>query len=147
MTMKITPFTQMSGAFRARIVKTWHISSEHSPAEAAARLNDIAVDNGFVRRLKPVPGTALAEWGKSGITPLWAALAALVLLLQNGWCPVADEEWAGFAALYIQLCKSKELTALLEGLPASIDRPLATGWICAAIEEDERYRLTKKVAP
>lgn len=147
MTMKITPFTQMSGAFRARVVKTWHMSTEHSPAEAAAHLNDIAVDNGFVRRLKPVPGTALAEWGKSGITPLWAALAALVLLLKSGWRPVAEEEWAGFAALYIQLCKSKELASLLAGLPATIDRAMATGWLCAAIEEDERYRLTKKVTP
>lgn len=146
MTMKLTPFTQMSGAFRARVVKTWHMSTELSPANAAVRLNDIAVESGFVRRTKPVPGTALTEWGKSGVTPLWAALAALVLLLASGWRPESEEEWAGFSSLYIQLCKTKELAALLDGLPASVDRPCATGWICAAIEEDERYRLTKKVA-
>lgn len=144
MTMKLTPFSQLSGAFRARVVKTWHMSSDHSPAEAAEVLNDLAVESGFVRRLKPVPGAALAEWGKSGITPLWAALAALSLLLSNKWQPDTDEEWAGFAALYIQLKKSKELDALLASLPESISIPIATGWLCAAIEEDERYRLAKK---
>lgn len=41
----------------------------------------------------------------------------------------------------------QELAALLEGLLASIERAVATGWLCAAIEEDERYRSTKKVAP
>ncbi|MBU9818611.1 hypothetical protein J1782_01735 [Rahnella sp. BCC 1045] len=146
MSVKLTPFTQLSGAFRARIVKTWHISSDLSPAEAAAHLNDVAVEHSFVRRAKPVPGAALAEWGRSGVTPLWAALAALVLLLKTGWRPASDEEWAGFAALYIQLCKSKELAVLTVELPASIDQSLATGWLCAAIEEDERYLLTKKVA-
>lgn len=144
MTMKLTPFTQLSGAFRARVVKTWHMSSEHSPSVAAGVLNDLAVESGFVRRLKPVPGSALAEWGKSGVTPLWAALAALSLLLQDKWQPGSDEEWAGFAALYIQLRKSKELPELLAGLPETINSPVASGWLCAAIEEDERYRLAKK---
>lgn len=144
MSMKLTPFSQMSGAFRARIVKTWHMSSDHSSTEAAARLNDIAVENGFVRRAKPVPGSALGEWGKTGVTPLWAALAALVLLIKNGWQPVTNEEWAGFSALYIQLRKSKDLVVLTDTLPASITADLAAGWLCAAIEEDERYRLTRK---
>lgn len=144
MSMKLTPFSQMSAAFRARIVKTWHMSTDHSSAEAATFLNDIAVENGFVRRAKPVPGSALGEWGKTGITPLWAALAALVLLIQNGWQPATNEEWAGFSALYIQLRKSKELPALTDSLPASIAADIAAGWLCAAIEEDERYRLTKK---
>lgn len=144
MNMKVTPFSQMSGVFRARIVKTWHMASTHSPAAAAEILNDVAVDMGFVRRAKPVPGSALGEWGKSGVTPLWAALAAFVLLLKNGWQPANNEEWAGFAALYIQLNKTKELSALLVELPDSFDQEKAAGWVCAAIEEDERYRLAKK---
>lgn len=146
MTMKLTPFSQMSGAFRARIVKTWHMSTAHSPAEAAAVLNDTAVECDFVRRAKPVPGTALGEWGKSGVTPLWAALAALTLLLKNDWVPADSEEWAGFSALYIQLSKSKELPDLIGRLPASFDRAVSAGWLCAAIEEDERYRLTRKLS-
>lgn len=145
MTMKVTPFSQMSGIFRARIVKTWHMSSDHSSTTAAAYLNDIAVNSGFVRRAKPVSGSALGEWSKTGITPLWAALAALVLLIQNGWKPATNEEWAGFSALYIQLRKSKDLAILTDTLPATITAEHAAGWLCAAIEEDERYRLTKKV--
>lgn len=140
----MTPFSTLSGAFRARIVKTWAMTTEFSPAEASAVLNEIAIKQGYRRQAEPVPGSALAEWGKTGNTPLWAAQAALDLLLNDSWVPLSDEEWAGLAAIYITGHKNAEFETLVDSLPASVDKRIAAGWFAAAIEENLRYKLTKK---
>lgn len=140
----MTPFSTLSGAFRARIVKTWSMKTELSPALASAVLNQIAIEHGYRRQVEPVPGSALAEWGKTGNTPLWAAQAALVLLLNDNWLPITDEEWAGFAAIYITGHKDAEFETLVNSLPVNIDKKIAAGWLAAAIEENLRYKLTKK---
>lgn len=140
----ITPFSKLAGAFRARIVKTWLMKTEYSPAVAAGVLNETAVNNKYVRRASPVPGAALGEWGKSGVTPLWAAQASLTLLLDMGWTPGSEEEWAGFAAIYLQSHKSEEFESLISSLPENIDHQMAAGWLAAAIEEDLRFRQSKK---
>ncbi|MDB6375015.1 hypothetical protein [Photorhabdus bodei] len=138
-----TPFSVLSGAFRARLVKTLIMSTDLSASAGAALLNSVALENGFIRREKPVPASALAEWSKENSTPLWAALAALTLLLNKGWVPISNEEWAGFASLFIKRQKSKDLDELLDVLPAQFDKSIAAGWISAAIEENKCYKVTK----
>ncbi|MCW7764562.1 hypothetical protein [Photorhabdus luminescens] len=141
--MTNTPFSMLSCAFRARLVKTWIMSSGLSAVTGAELIHKVALENGFIRREKPVPGSALAEWSKKQSTPLWAALAALMLLLEKGWFPLNNEEWAGFASLFIKMQKSKNLDELLDALPEKFDKLIAAGWISAAIEEDECYKIIK----
>ncbi|CAI2536097.1 hypothetical protein [Serratia ficaria] len=143
--MSKSPFSVLSGAFRARVVKTWSMSIDSTQAEAAVILTEEALKQGYIRRDKPVKGTTLAEWSKEQSTPLWAALAAISLLLQQQWTPKTHEEWAGFASLYIKMNKSTELDTLLDGLPVQIDPVIVAGWLCAAVEDDLCYRAIKRL--
>ncbi|CNL76097.1 MULTISPECIES: hypothetical protein [Yersinia] len=144
--MTNTPFSELSRAFRARVVKTWIMSTDFSAAVGAEVLKDTGVKHDFVRRENPVLGSSLAGWAKDGHTPLWASQSALMLLLEKNWIPVSHEDWAGFAAIFIKIHRDAELGALLDSVPASIDRDIAAGWLSAAIEEDARYKVSKKKA-
>ncbi|MEQ1967924.1 hypothetical protein ABLA30_13025 [Xenorhabdus nematophila] len=141
-----TPFVLMANAFRARVVKIWIIRTDLSAAQGAEKLTKTAVEHGFIRRDKPVFGTTLTSWTKGEIdTPLWAAKAALLLLIESGWIPDNDEEWAGFAAIFFAMQKTKELKELLDKLPIAFSSHVAiSGWLCAAIEEQERFKAVKQ---
>ncbi|CNI65996.1 hypothetical protein AB8896_21135 [Yersinia enterocolitica] len=142
--MTNTPFSELSRAFRARVVKTWIMSTEFSAAVGAEVLKDAGVKHDFVRRENPVLGSSLAGWAKDGHTPLWASQSALVLLLENNWTPVSHEDWAGFSSIFIKIHRDAEFGILLDSVPTSIDKDVAAGWLSAAIEEDARYRVSKK---
>ncbi|HCA3439675.1 TPA: hypothetical protein MO340_004238 [Salmonella enterica subsp. salamae serovar 35:g,m,s,t:-] len=149
--MKQTPFTTLAGAFRAQIVKQWAMSSQLTSAEAMQKLTSFAVELQLVKRDAPVLGTTMASWAKGvssigtkSVTPLWAAQAALLLMINAGWMPGNDQEWAGTASLFVTL-KGRQLESLLAALPTAWSVPVATGWLVAAIEQDERYLLNKKI--
>lgn len=141
-----TPFQQLSAQFRGSIVYRWAKDEDQSAAEAARTLTEHARDLNIISRELAVPGTALSEWNKRRQPPLWAALAAFDLTLKRGWRPVSNEEWAGFASLILKLSPGVSLDRLSESLPADIDLKIASGWIAAAIEEDQHYQVRKKMA-
>lgn len=136
----------MTSGFRTRIVKQWTMKQPGSPAEIASRLTELAKKLGLAHRHRSLPGAALAEWSRDNDTPLWAALTAFSAELTAGWRPDNQADWAGFAALYLKKNKSTELDVLLSGLPDDFDKPVAAGWLAAAIEEDLHYRTRKKLA-
>ncbi|MBD1225979.1 hypothetical protein [Xenorhabdus griffiniae] len=140
-----TPLITMSRSFRAKVVKIWIMGTDLSAAQGAMRLTEVAVTNGFIRRDKSVLGTTLTSWNIGKVeTPLWAAKAALSMLLESEWMPSNDEEWAGFATLFLTMNKSTQLADLLMLLPQRLASHVAvTGWLCAAIEEMERFNVVK----
>ncbi|MBC8947020.1 hypothetical protein [Xenorhabdus indica] len=140
-----TPLITMSKSFRAKVVKIWIMRTDLSAAQGAIRLTEIAVKHGFIRRDKPVLGTTLTSWTMGKVeTPLWAAKAALSMLLESEWIPSNDEEWAGFATIFLAMNKSTQLADLLMLLPQRLTSHAAlTGWLCAAIEEMERFNIVK----
>ncbi|MEQ1966205.1 hypothetical protein ABLA30_03955 [Xenorhabdus nematophila] len=141
-----TPLIMMSSSFRAKIIKIWIIRTSLSAAQGAAQLNEVAVKHGFVRRDKPVFGTTLTSWtlGQQ-LPPLWATQAALQMLIESDWTPSNDEEWAGFATIFLTMSKSTQLADLINELPLRFASHVATsGWLCAAIEENERYKVFKQ---
>lgn len=142
----LTPFQQLSSQFRGSIVHRWAKVEDQSAADAARTLTEHARHLNIVSRELAVPGAALSEWNKRKQPPLWAALAAFDLILKRGWRPVSNEEWAGFASLILKLSPGINLDSLSESLPADIDLHVASGWIAAAIEEDQHYRVRKKMA-
>ncbi|CCW28949.1 hypothetical protein ABLA30_22270 [Xenorhabdus nematophila] len=140
-----TPLIIMSRSFRAKVVKICIMRTDLSAAQGAIRLTEVAVRNDFIRRDKPVLGTTLTSWTMGSVeTPLWAAKAALSILLESEWIPSSDEEWAGFATIFLTMSKSTELADLLILLPQRVASHAAvTGWLCAAIEEMERFNAVK----
>ncbi|AOM41000.1 hypothetical protein [Xenorhabdus hominickii] len=140
-----TPLVLMSSSFRAKVVKIWIMRTNLSAAQGAELLTSVAVNNGFIRRDKPVFGATLTSWTMGKVeTPLWAAKAALLMLLESEWMPSNDEEWSGFATIFLTMSKSTQLTDLLIQLPQHIaDHIAVTGWLCAAIEEMERFNIVK----
>ena len=140
-----TPFTEMASGFRTRIVKQWAMKQTGSPSVTASQLTGLACELGLVNRERSVPGTALAEWARTGETPLWAAQAAFSAELKFGWRPVSPEDWAGFASLHFKIYKSMELDMLLSELPDDMDKIVAAGWLAAAVEEDRHFRTKKKL--
>lgn len=141
----ITPFSRLSADFRGTIVRRWAKSEQKSTAEAARILTGHARQLNLISRELAVPGSALTEWNKRKRPPLWAALAAFDLEIKRGWRPVTNEEWAGFASLILKLIPALKLESLSENLPADIDLRVASGWIVAAIEEEQHYRARKKM--
>lgn len=141
-----TPFQQLSAQFRGSIVYRWAKDEDQSAAEAARTLTEHARDLNIISREIAVPGAALSEWNKRKQPPMWAALAAFDLILKRGWRPVSNEEWAGFASLILKLSPCVNLDCLSDSLPEDIDMNIASGWIAAAIEEDQHYRVRKKMA-
>lgn len=140
-----TPFQQLSAQFRGDIVSMWVRGEDVSPAEAAKILTVHARNLNLISRELAVPGAALNEWNKRKQPPLWAALAAFDLILVRGWRPVSNHEWAGFASLSLKLAPGLTLQTLSEYLPADIDLNIVSGWIAAAIEEEQHYRARKKM--
>ncbi|MDE1475908.1 hypothetical protein [Xenorhabdus bovienii] len=123
-----TPLITMSSSFRAKVVKLWIIGTNLSAAQGVKRLNEVANENDFVRRDKPVPGTTLTSWTMGKIsTPLWAAQAALLMLIELEWIPENDEEWAGFATIFLTMHKSMQLSDLLRALPPRFSSHAACG--------------------
>ncbi len=144
--MKPTPFSVMATHFRGQIVKHWALQQPGTQAENAAALTEAAIRLGFVNRDRPVPGSALAEWATvPESTPVWAAQTALTLLMNAGWTPDSDQEWCGMAALIFRNSKKSPLEQLLQCLPAGVIKRIAAGWLAAAIEEDARYRASRKL--
>lgn len=149
--MKQTPFTTLAGAFRAHVVKQWVMNSGYSAADAMKVMTEYAVNNNLVKRDTPVPGSNVVSWatgttveGRKSTTPLWAAQAALLQLIEDGWVPESREEWAGAASLLLTL-NAVKLDVLLEKKPTAWPLDVATGWFVAAIEENERYQVSKKL--
>lgn len=143
--MKSTPFTEMATAFRGQIVRLWAQKYLGTQSEAAAALTEEAINLGYVKRSRPVPGTALLSWSSNPAeTPLWAALTALRLMLSHGWKPESNQEWCGMSALIFRSNRTLSLEQLVASLPESIDRQTASGWFVAAIEEDASYRYNRK---
>ncbi|MCW7550002.1 hypothetical protein OO184_19215 [Photorhabdus sp. APURE] len=140
-----TPLIRMSKEFRTKVVKIWIMRTDLSASQGAIRLTEVAVKHGFIRRDKPVFGTTLTSWTIGTVeTPLWAAKAALLMLLESEWVPSNDEEWAGFATIFLTMSKSLQLADLLILLPERVaSRTEVTGWLCAAIEEMERFNVVK----
>jgi hypothetical protein len=144
--MKQTPFSMMAMNFRGHIVKLWARQYSGSAAEAAAKLTQEAINEGYIIRTRPVPGTALADWSVSPqSTPLWAAQAALALMINAGWRPVSDDDWCGMSALLYKSCKELSLQQLIDQLPDGLEKRIAAGWFAAAIEEDAHYRTSRKL--
>ncbi|WP_455865331.1 hypothetical protein [Pantoea agglomerans] len=141
-----TPFTEMATVFRTRIVKQWAMKQDDAASSSACFLTEHARRTGLIKRERSITGSAMAEWGRRQETPLWAALAAFDLEITSGWRPHSNEEWAGFASLYLKIKKTTELDSLLEGLPEGMDGTIAAGWLAAAVEEDQHYRSRKKVS-
>ncbi len=141
-----TPFTRLSADFRSNIVRKWAMSEQKSAAEAARILTDHARELKLISRELAVPGSALTEWNKRKLPPLWAALAAFDLEIKRGWRPAQNEDWAGFASLLTKLVPALTLENLAEHLPADVDLRVASGWIVAAIEEEQHYRARKKIS-
>lgn len=149
--MKQTPFTTLAGAFRAQVVKQWVMASGHSAADAMKVLTDYAVGKNLVKRDTAMPGSNVASWstgltndGHQSITPRWAAQAALLLLIEGNWEPASQSDWAGASSLLVTLYTAK-LDLLLEHKPPTWPLDVATGWFVAAIEENERYQVSKKL--
>lgn len=141
----LTPFTELAVRFRGSVINIWVLSATGTAAEKAAFLTEHARRRGLISRDTPVPGSALNEWGKRKLSPMWAALAAFDLLIKNGWKPDTDAEWAGFAALLIKLRPDDDWGAICSSLPEGIPRDVAAGWLVAAIEEDHHYRTCKRL--
>jgi len=141
----VTPFTELAGKFRGSVINIWAQSSTGTAAEKAAFLTEHACQAGLISRETAVPGSALSEWSKRKVSPMWAALSAFDLLIKSGWRPETETEWAGFAALYIRLRPENDWASICAALPEGISREVATGWIIAAIEEDHHYRTRKKL--
>ncbi|WP_275555769.1 hypothetical protein [Mixta sp. Marseille-Q2659] len=49
------------------------------------------------------------------------------------------------AALIFRNSKKSPLEQLLQCLPAGVIKRIAAGWLAAAIEEDARYRASRKL--
>ncbi|WP_445493969.1 hypothetical protein [Photorhabdus sp. SF281] len=140
-----TPLITMSKTFRAKVVKMWIMGTDLSAAQGAAQLTKVAVENGLIGRDKPVFGAPFTSWTMRKVeTPLWAAKVVLLMLLESKWMPSNDEEWAGLATIFLTMSKSTQLADLLVQLPQHISSHVAiTGWLCAAIEELERFNIVK----
>lgn len=144
--MKTTPFTDMAWLFRGHIVKQWSLALQGSPFQVSASLTEAVVRFGYVTCFRPAPGTSFGEWAlRPEKIPLWAAQAALRLMLESGWTPISSMEWCGIAALFFKANKQCSLNELLTKLPTSIDRLIAAGWLAAAVEEGAHYRSSRKI--
>lgn len=138
-------FDDLAEQFLSAIVKTWVMRTNFTSAEAADVLVATAIQYGFLRdRERRLLGNTLNAWGKNKETPRWAMQSALALLLNDGWRPAAHSEWAAFATLFVMTVNAEELVPVLEQLPDGMDKEIAAGWICAALEEAARYRDRKK---
>lgn len=143
--MKSTPFTEMATEFRGHIVRLWVFQNQGTQSENAAVLTEAAIRLGLITRTRPVPGTALGSWFSApDTTPLWAAQAALALMLNNRWLPKSSLEWCGMCALIFRAHRKLPLEELVALIPEHIDSQIATGWFVAAIEEDVHYRASRK---
>ncbi|QZN96685.1 hypothetical protein [Symbiopectobacterium purcellii] len=141
----MTPYVALSTAFRSQIGKLWSINSELPQSKAAQALADEAYRSGLLNEPRKLSGTALADWGRSGKIPAWAALSALRLLINSGWRPASNVDWAGMTSLLLRLDKKLDtstgavLDELLALLPPGLDKNIAAGWFCAAIEEHKNF--------
>lgn len=141
----MTPYVVLSTAFRSQIGKLWSINSELPQSKAAQALADEAYRSGLLNEPRKLSGTALADWGRSGKIPAWAALSALRLLINSGWRPASNLDWAGMTSLLLRLDKKLDtstgavLDELLALLPPELDKNIAAGWFCAAIEEHKNF--------
>lgn len=108
-------------------------------AETGVILVDFAVQKGLSERQLPIYGDTLRSWGDENTAPLWACKAALLLLMQNGWEPRSNTEWAVFAYLFIRINQNKFLSDLLPLLPVHYESTTAAGWLCAALEAQQNF--------
>lgn len=137
-------FAEQAEQFLSVIVKTWVMSTNLTSANAADVLVSTAIHNGFLRdRERPLLGNTINAWGKSKKAPRWAMQSAMTMLLNEGWLPKIHSEWAAFAALLIMTVNVDTLESILDLLPEKMDKNIAAGWICAAVEDAARYQDRK----
>lgn len=133
-------FADQASSVLSTIVKTWAMRTNYTSAAAAEVLVATAVEKGFLRdREKLLTGSLLNAWGRKKKAPRWAMQSAMAMLIDDGWQPVTNAEWAAFASLYIMTVNADTLALALERLPVGMDRAIAAGWICAAAENAARY--------
>ncbi|EMF07170.1 hypothetical protein [Serratia marcescens] len=137
-------FADQAEQFLPSIVKTWIMRTDLTSAKAADVLVATAIHHGFLRdRERPLLGNTINAWGKSKKTPRWAMQSAMVMLLDDGWRPETHAEWAAFAELFIMTVNVEMLEPVLALLPEGMDKDIASGWICAAVEDAARYQDRK----
>lgn len=134
-----TPMSELAQQ-RSLIINAWSYLSKTSAAKCAGMLMACATTHRYTNRTSPIKGATLDSWIKEGNAPLWACKAALVLCLSEKWQPSNTTEWAVFSYLYIRLEDSvHSLEDITHSLPSHIPTDIATGWICAAIEEQSHF--------
>ncbi|MBK4769025.1 MAG: hypothetical protein FT726_05000 [Pantoea sp. Morm] len=141
-----SPFLRLTSTFRADVLTQWIAGCSTDLASAARHLTEHACHRRLIKREFAVSSALLEEWCRRGKPPLWAALAAFDLRLNNGWRPETSEDWAGFASLFIKLNESNDLESLCQKLPDGMDVRIAAGWLTAAMEEDLHYRTRHRIA-
>lgn len=141
-----SPFLRLTSTFRTDVLIQWIAGCSTDLTGTARHLTEHACRRRLIQREFAVSTALLEEWCRRGKPPLWAALAAFDLRLNDGWRPETYEEWAGFASLFIKLYESDDLESLCQKLPSGVDVCIAAGWLTAALEEDLHYRTRHRVA-
>lgn len=106
---------------------------------AAQKLYQFAQDNGIQKDLGTPYGGALLDWYTNNKAPLWACKSALLMLIEDGWIPAMNSQFAVFSYLFIRIHQGN-LTDLIDRLPQNIDKITASGWLCAALESRARFK-------
>lgn len=106
---------------------------------AAQKLYQYAESNGIQKNLGTPYGGALSDWYTNNKGPLWACKSALLMLIEDGWAPSMNSQFAVFAYLFIRI-HSGNLTDLIDRLPHNVDKITASGWLCAALESRARFK-------
>ena len=136
-------FTWLIRGVRSRAINEWLFQSGLPPSTAAERLTEKAVTAGMVQRKTPPKGTTLQDWIDKNSAPMWACKAAFQLCLDSGWRPQDASSWAMYGYFFIRVNDDcKKLSDYSDRIALDLDRLCALGWICAALEENnKKYRI------
>lgn len=121
-------YFELLASFRSGIMKQWSLKSGLSPALAADAITESAKMAGLLHSDKKIHGTTFTAWCRGKSPPLWAAQAALLLLLRKGWVPVDKHELAGFTAMLIGLKPDITLDGILGYLTECPDPDGVAEW-------------------
>ncbi|WP_211831003.1 hypothetical protein [Kistimonas asteriae] len=105
--MTLSEFQNQVKRQRSSVISSWCFVADEvlglTQADAAYELTQAAVKAGYVESRPAPPGETLKHWAVQNKAPLWACFAALDLLIEQGWLPSSDTEWAVLAHLWIRM--------------------------------------------
>lgn len=138
MSVSQSHFRRLSKPFKKKIVSMWFERCGCSYEEGILMLIDRAKS---LKLIKPSFNCEdLSSISIEHEMYLWPFVSAFSFLLEDGWCPSNDNEWATFAELFRREIDSTDLDTLKSKLPQHIDQNIAAGWLLAAIEEYINYK-------